>query len=111
MVITNGLSIPPELIAVSDRKNTPILTTQLSFAVITTRLLLFLEGEFGPSEYVHGNLVDVFGVGVLILGESGIGKSECALELLQRGHRLIADDIVLLKRVSGHRVFGIRANP
>ena len=111
VVITNGLSIPPELIAVSDRKNTPILTTRLSSAVFTTRLLLFLEDEFGPSEYVHGNLVDVFGVGVLILGESGIGKSECALELLQRGHRLIADDTVLLKRVSGHRVFGIRVQP
>jgi HPr kinase/phosphorylase len=72
---------------------------------------LFLEDEFGPSEYVHGNLVDVFGVGVLILGDSGIGKSECALELLQKGHRLIADDTVLLKRVSGHRIFGMRAQP
>ena len=83
----------------------------LKLLLLGIGLLLFFEDEFGPSEYVHGNLVDVFGVGVLILGESGIGKSECALELLQRGHRLIADDIVLLKRVSGHRVFGIRANP
>ena len=111
VVVTSSLPIPPELVAIGNHTNIPILTTRLSSAVFTTRLLLFLEDEFGPSEYVHGNLVDVFGVGVLILGESGIGKSECALELLQRGHRLIADDTVLLKRVSGHRVFGMRAQP
>lgn len=111
VVVTNNLPIPPELVTIGNHVNIPILVTRLSSAVFTTRLLLFLEDEFGPSEYVHGNLVDVFGVGVLILGESGIGKSECALELLQRGHRLIADDTVLLKRVSGHRVFGMRTQP
>ncbi|MCZ6676186.1 MAG: HPr(Ser) kinase/phosphatase [Candidatus Poribacteria bacterium] len=111
VVVTSNLSLPSELIAAGNRENIPILTTRLSSAVFTTRLLLFLENEFGPSEYVHGNLVDVLGVGVLILGGSGIGKSECALELLQKGHRLIADDTVLLKRVSGHRVFGIRVQP
>lgn len=111
VVVTNGLPIPAALATIGNHTDIPILTTRLSSAVFTTRLLLFLEDEFGPSEYVHGNLVDVFGVGVLILGESGIGKSECALELLQRGHRLIADDTVLLKRVSGHRVFGMRVQP
>ncbi len=111
VIVANNLPIPSELVAIGNHTNTPILTTRLSSAVLTTRLLLFLEDEFGPSEYIHGNLVDVFGVGVLILGESGIGKSECALELLQKGHRLIADDTVLLKRVSGHRVFGMRAQP
>ena len=111
VVVTSSLPIPSELVAIGNHVNIPILSTRLSSAVFTTRLLLFLEDEFGPSEYVHGNLVDVFGVGVLILGDSGIGKSECALELLQRGHRLIADDTVLLKRVSGHRVFGMRAQP
>ena len=85
VVITNNLPLPSEFVAIGNRTNIPILTTRLSSAVFTTRLLLFLEDEFGPSEYVHGNLVDVFGVGVLILGDSGIGKSECALELLQRG--------------------------
>lgn len=111
VIVTNGLPTPSVLAAISNCTNIPILTTRLSSAVFTTRLLLFLEDEFGASEYVHGNLVDVFGVGVLILSESGIGKSECALELLQRGHRLIADDTVLLKRVSGHRVFGMRTQP
>ncbi len=111
VVVTSGSPVPPELAAIGNQNNIPILTTSLSSSVFTTRLLLFLEDEFGPAEYVHGNLVDVFGVGVLILGKSGIGKSECTLELLQRGHRLIADDSVLLKRVSGHRVFGIRMQP
>ena len=111
VIVTNNLPTPSELVAIGDHVKIPILTTRLSSAVFTTRLLLFLEDEFGPSEYVHGNLVDVFGVGVLILGDSGIGKSECALELLQKGHRLIADDTVLLKRVSGHRIFGMRAQP
>jgi HPr kinase/phosphorylase len=111
LVVTSDLPFPKELLHISNRTNTPLLTTRLSSSVFTTRLLLFLEDEFGPSESVHGNLVDVFGVGVLILGKSGIGKSECALELLQKGHRLIADDTVLLKRVSGHRVIGIRPQP
>lgn len=111
VVVTNGLPLLPEVTAVATQRGIPILTTRLLSSVFITRLLLFLEDEFGPSEYVHGNLVDVFGVGVLLLGQSGIGKSECALELLQRGHRLIADDTVLLKRVSGHRVFGIRPQP
>ena len=111
VIVTNNLPTPAEMVTIGNHVNIPILTTRLSSAIFTTRLLLFLEDEFGPSEYVHGNLVDVFGVGVLILGESGIGKSECALELLQRGQRLIADDTVLLKRVSGHRVFGMRTQP
>ena len=111
IVVTSDLTPSAELMDIGNQQNIPILTTSLTSAVFTTRLLLFFEDELDPSEYVHGNLVDVFGVGVLILGQSGIGKSECALELLQRGHRLIADDTVLLKRMSGHRVFGIRARP
>lgn len=111
IIVTSNLTPPAELMAIGNQQNIPILTTSLTSAIFTTRLLLFFEDELDPSEYVHGNLVDVFGVGVLILGQSGIGKSECALELLQRGHRLIADDTVLLKRMSGHRVFGIRARP
>jgi HPr kinase/phosphorylase len=111
IVVTNGLTPSKELLEIGDRSRSPILTSSLSSSIFTTRLLLFFEDEFDPIEYVHGNLVDVYGVGVLILGQSGIGKSESSLELLQRGHRLIADDTVLLKRMSGHRVFGIRPRP
>ena len=111
VAVTSGLSPPTELINLANQNGIPVLTTSLGSSVFTTRLLLFFEDEFGPTEYVHGNLVDVFGVGVLILGQSGIGKSECTLGLLQSGHRVIADDSVLLKRVSEHRVFGIRPRP
>ena len=111
IVVTGKLNPPSELIDIANRNRIAVLTTVLASSAFTTRLLLFFEDEFGPSEYVHGNLVDVFGVGVLILGQSGIGKSECTLGLLQNGHRVIADDTVLLKRVSEHRVFGIRPRP
>ena len=111
IVVTSGLRPPEELIDLANGNHIAVLTTVLASSTFTTRLLLFFEDEFGPSEYVHGNLVDVFGVGVLILGQSGVGKSECTLGLLQSGHRVIADDTVLLKRVSEHRVFGIRPRP
>jgi len=65
-----------------------------------------LEPEFAASMSVHGVLLDVFGMGVLLVGESGVGKSECALELIQRGHRLVADDVVILRRQSKTAVVG-----
>jgi len=109
IVIARGLEAPQELIDESNRVGIPVLSSSLSTPVFTRRMLLFLEDEFGPYEIIHGNLLEVFGIGVLILGESGIGKSECALELIKRGHRIIADDAVLLKRISGHRIFGMSA--
>lgn len=110
VVVSRGLDIPEELIAEGNIFGIPILSTSLSTPVFVRRLLLFLEDEFGPYEIKHGNLVEVFGIGALILGESGIGKSECALELIKRGHRIIADDAVLLKLISGHRIFGTGAH-
>lgn len=111
VVVTRGLPIPEELILKAGEVNIPVFSSSLATPVFTARLHLFLEEEFGPYEIVHGDLVEVYGIGVLILGESGIGKSECALDLIRRGHRLIADDAVLLKRVTGHRIFGTSANP
>jgi HPr kinase/phosphorylase len=110
VVVARNLKPPEELIAESNRVGISLLSTNLPTAVFIRRLLLFLEDEFGPYEIIHGNLVEVFGIGVLILGESGIGKSECALELIKRGHRIVADDAILLKRISGHRVFGMSAH-
>ena len=111
LVITRSLTAPSEMIALSNKQRIPLLQTEHDSSTFTTLLLHFLENEFGPTEFVHGNLVDVYGLGVLILGQSGIGKSEASLELLRKGHRLIADDTVLLKKISEHRVFGIRPNP
>jgi len=109
VVVARNLKPPDELISESNRTGIPLLSTKLPTPVFIRRLLLFLEDEFGPYEIIHGNLVEVFGIGVLIIGESGIGKSECALELIKRGHRFVADDAILLKRISGHRIFGMSA--
>ena len=105
-VVTRDLEVPRELIEECDRARTPLFSSNLSTPVFVGRLVPRLEDEFGPSTVVHGDFMEAFGIGVLILGESGIGKSECALELIRRGHRLIADDAVRLKRVTGHRVLG-----
>jgi len=111
IVVTRGLPIPEELTLKAGEVDIPVFSSSLATPVFTARLHLFLEEEFGPYEIVHGDLMEIYGIGVLILGESGIGKSECALDLIRRGHRLIADDAVLLKRVTGHRIFGTSANP
>lgn len=110
-VVTRGLKIPQELIEECERTSTPLLFTLLDTPAFVARLVPRLEDEFGPSMLMAGNFVEAFGIGVLILGESGIGKSECALELIRRGHRLIADDAVYLKRVTGHRVLGSNVYP
>lgn len=111
IVVTRGLPVPEELIEKANQVGIPVFSSSLPTPVFTGRLHLFLEEEFGPYEIVHGDLVEVYGIGVLILGKSGIGKSECALDLIRRGHRLVADDAVLLKRVTGHRIFGMSPNP
>jgi len=110
-VVTRGLTVPQELIEACERTATPLFSTALETPAFVARLVPRLEDEFGPSMLMSGNFVEAFGIGVMILGESGIGKSECALELIRRGHRLIADDVVYLKRVTGHRVLGSNVYP
>ncbi|MBD3185050.1 HPr(Ser) kinase/phosphatase [Candidatus Poribacteria bacterium] len=105
-VVTRGLDIPEELIDECNNSQTPVFSSILSTPAFVGRLVPRLEDEFGPSTVVHGDFIEAFGVGVLIMGESGVGKSECALDLIRRGHRLIADDAVLLKCVTGHRILG-----
>jgi HPr kinase/phosphorylase len=110
-VVTRGLKVPQELIEACERAATPLFSTALDTPAFVARLVPRLEDEFGPSMLMAGNFVEAFGIGVMILGESGIGKSECALELIRRGHRLIADDAVYLKKVTGHRVLGSNVYP
>lgn len=110
-VVTRGLKVPQELIDECENTSTPLFSTGLETPAFVARLVPRLEDEFGPSQLMPGNFVEAFGIGVLILGESGIGKSECALELIRRGHRLIADDVVYIKRVTGHRVLGSNVYP
>ncbi|HHV99693.1 MAG TPA: HPr kinase/phosphorylase [Clostridiaceae bacterium] len=99
-VITRGLEIFPEMIEVSKKYKIPILRTQDITSIFLGGLIRYLNVQLAPRVTKHGVLVEVYGEGILILGESGVGKSETALELVKRGHRLIADDLVEIRRVS-----------
>jgi len=107
MVITRGQEAPAGLYEFAKEKGVALLCTHLSSSVFIERALKFLEEKLAPSTMLHGVLVDVLGVGILIKGKSGIGKSECALELLSRGYRLVADDAVIVKRIYPSTLFGM----
>jgi HPr kinase/phosphorylase len=110
IIVTSTISIPPELIEVAGRNEIPVLKTSLHTTPFVGLMISLLEQEFLPSITIHGVLMDVFGMGVVIVGESGVGKSECALELIHRGHRLVADDVVILQRHSKTTIVG-RSSP
>lgn len=96
----------PELLESAKRHEIPILQSNDSTANIYSSIVKYLNVELAPKSYMHGVLVEVLGEGILILGESGVGKSETALELVKRGHRLIADDLVEVRRVSDTTLLG-----
>jgi HPr kinase/phosphorylase len=98
VLITGGWDPPVELLAASDRYNIPLLRTPVSTAVSIAKIEYLLDDELAERQVIHGVLMDMLGLGVLIIGESGIGKSECALDLVVRGHRLVADDTVEIRR-------------
>jgi HPr kinase/phosphorylase len=104
--VTRGLAIPPELITAADRHNVPLFSTSLMSSVFINRVTKWLEQRLSPTTSVHGVLIDVLGVGILLLGKSGIGKSEAALELVLRGHRLVADDIVEIHKRPPDNIYG-----
>ena len=97
VMVTMGLDGPPELAEEAERTNVPVLRTALQTPVAIARLTTILEDQMAPRETRHGVLMDILGLGVLLTGESGIGKSECALDLVGRGHRLVADDTVEIR--------------
>lgn len=99
-VITKGLAPPPELLAAAEAAGIPVLVTPIESTPLIKHLSSFLEERLAMRLHLHSVLMDVFGLGVLIMGESGIGKSECALDLIDRGHRLVADDVVEIKRMA-----------
>ncbi|MGP1576667.1 MAG: HPr(Ser) kinase/phosphatase [Treponema sp.] len=104
-------STPPEaFMALAKANNCPILQTDLSSTELSQRLMRVLVNIFSPSKALHGVLVEVYGLGILILGESGVGKSEIALELIERGHRLVADDLVEISCINGNTLIGRGAN-
>ncbi len=98
LVVTRNLDICDLLLKEADAKGIPLFRTRLRSFDFIDRITKLLEEELAPTSSIHGVLIDVFGVGVLILGKSGIGKSECALDLILRGHRLVADDMVHIQK-------------
>ncbi|WP_019153704.1 HPr(Ser) kinase/phosphatase [Robertmurraya massiliosenegalensis] len=98
IVVTRDLPVPDELIEASEREAVPVLRSNIKTTRFSSRLTNFLETKLAPTTAVHGVLIDIYGVGVLITGKSGVGKSETALELVKRGHRLVADDCVEIRQ-------------
>lgn len=99
---------PPELLLkLCIEFKIPIIRVSEKPSILKRLISIFLEDKFAPSITIHGDLVEVYGVGLLITGESGIGKSEAALDLIKRGHRLVSDDIVIIKKMSGNFLFGM----
>ena len=98
IIVTKGQDLPPGLAEGTARTGVALLRTKLKTAEFYRRVKPVLEGEFAPLTTLHGSLADVFGVGLFFTGRSGIGKSELVLDLVERGHRLVADDIVITVR-------------
>ena len=100
-VITSHLDdIPQWALDIADRAATPILSSKLPPKQLMPMLIEFLRHELAPRQNIHSVAMDVYGMGILLTGKSGVGKSECALELIKRGHRLVSDDVVTLKKIS-----------
>ncbi len=98
VVLTKGQEPPSPLAEIARESGTPVLRSRLGTGEFFKRVKPFLEEQFAPETSIHGSLADVYGVGLLFVGRSGIGKSECVLDLVERGHRLVADDVVLATR-------------
>jgi HPr kinase/phosphorylase len=92
--VTKGQMVPPELVALGKERGIPVLLSQLGTAEFYRRISPYLTEMFAPATQIHASMADVYGVGLLFVGRSGIGKSECVLDLVERGHRLVADDVV-----------------
>ncbi|MGE5688828.1 MAG: HPr(Ser) kinase/phosphatase [Gemmatimonadota bacterium] len=101
--VTKGQEVPQELLDLAKEHSVPVLRSRLKTAEFYRRVKPVLEDAFAPRTTLHGSLADVYGVGLLFVGRSGIGKSECVLDLVERGHRLVADDVVQVTR-RGHDV-------
>lgn len=106
IVFTTKQTPDEDLIALAHKYQVPIFATERETSLFTAEVTRWLNVQLAPMVSIHGVLVDVFGEGVLIMGESGIGKSEAALELVKRGHRLVSDDVVEIRRVSDITLVG-----
>jgi HPr kinase/phosphorylase len=96
--VTKGQDVPPEMLELARSRSVPVFRSKLKTAEFYRRIKPIVEEAFAPRTTLHGSLADVYGVGLLFIGRSGIGKSECVLDLVERGHRLVADDVVQITR-------------
>jgi len=106
IVVTKGLDVPEHLLDCANRLGVPLMRTPLASSVAIEAIQSFIELQLSPTASIHGVLMDVLGIGALLLGRSGVGKSEAALELIMRGHRLVADDLVEVRRGAGDLLVG-----
>lgn len=106
MVIARGLEAYPEMIDVSEKHHIPILSTDIPTSNFLSRIISYLNVQLAPRISMHAALIEVYGEGVLMLGKSGVGKSETTLELIKRGHRMVADDLVEIRKVSDKTLVG-----
>jgi HPr kinase/phosphorylase len=106
IVFCRNIEVSENFIRLANEKGVPILRTTKTTSSFMAEVIRWLNVELAPRITIHGGLVDVYGEGILIMGESGIGKSEAALELIKRGHRLVTDDVVEIKKVSDDTLIG-----
>ena len=106
IIVTDNNQVPKELISIATRRQICLFRTKYATSQFFHLLSDYLNNEFAPRTTVHGTLVDVYGIGVLFTGRSGIGKSEIALDLVERGHRLVADDVVIITKKAEEILMG-----
>ena len=106
LLLSRNIDVFPECLAAAQEHGVPILRTNEFTSTIMSAIIAFLKVNLAPRVTLHGVLIEIYGEGVLLLGDSGVGKSETAIELVKRGHRLIADDAVEIKRVSDKTLVG-----
>ena len=108
-IIAKNLELPEGFIKIANNFKVPVFRTSIDTTQFIHMLIAYLDYKLAPETFLHGDLVDVYGVGLLLVGESGIGKSECALDLVERGHRLVADDLIKVLRRSEFIIMGFSA--
>ena len=109
-VFSNSFLPDQDFLNIAEELNCPILKTELSSSEFTIRVLRILYAQFAENVGMHGNLIDVFGIGIFITGASGIGKSEITLELVDRGHKLVGDDLIVISRLNENTLVGRAGN-
>jgi HPr kinase/phosphorylase len=107
VLVTKGLTPAQEFLQVADARQIPVLVSSQLSSVAILKVTEFLQRQLAPRQWVHGVMVELFGLGIVLLGESGLGKSECALDLILRGHRLVSDDVIEVRAIASDRLLGV----